>query len=77
MVVGFVLIKVVPGKEKEVYEKIASIKEVEELYPLFGEYDMIAKVVVKSIPELSDIVVNGIRSIGGIVETKTLMGAKF
>lgn len=77
MALGFVLIKIAPGKEKRVYERIASLKEVEELYPLFGEYDLIAKVVVKDFEELSEVVVNKIRSIEGVVETKTLTGAKF
>lgn len=77
MALGFVLIKIAPGKEKKVYDRIASIKEVEELYPLFGEYDLIAKIVVKDFEELSDIVVNKIRTIEGVVETKTLTGAKF
>ncbi len=77
MALGFVLIKVFPGKEREVYDKLISLKEVEELYPLFGEYDLIAKVVVRSLEELSDVVVNKIRTIDGVVETKTLTGAKF
>uniref|UniRef100_A0A7J2TJ17 Lrp/AsnC family transcriptional regulator n=1 Tax=Archaeoglobus fulgidus TaxID=2234 RepID=A0A7J2TJ17_ARCFL len=77
MALGFVLIKVAPGKEKKVYDKIASIKEVEELYPLFGEYDLIAKVVVKDFEELSEVVVNKIRAVEGVIETKTLTGAKF
>lgn len=77
MALGFVLIKIAPGREKKVYDRIASIKEVEELYPLFGEYDLIAKIVVKDFEELSDIVVNKIRTIEGVLETKTLTGAKF
>ncbi|MET1125106.1 MAG: Lrp/AsnC ligand binding domain-containing protein [Archaeoglobaceae archaeon] len=77
MAIGFVLIKVFPGKERKVYDELVSMKEVEELYPLFGEYDLIAKVVVRSLEELSDVVVNKIRKIEGVVETKTLTGAKF
>ncbi|HDN59732.1 Lrp/AsnC ligand binding domain-containing protein [Archaeoglobus sp.] len=77
MALGFVLIKVSPGKERKVYDTIASFEEVEELYPLFGEYDLIAKIVVRDFEELSDVVVNKIRSIDGVVETKTLTGAKF
>ncbi len=77
MALGFVLIKVMPGKERYVYDRIASLKEVNELYPLFGEYDLIAKVVVRDFEELSDVVVNKIRTIEGVVETKTLTGAKF
>lgn len=77
MALGFVLIKIAPGRERKVYDRIASLKEVEELYPLFGEYDLIAKIVVKDFEELSEVVVNKIRSIEGVVETKTLTGAKF
>lgn len=77
MAIGFVLIKVMPRKERAVYERLAKLSEVEELYPLFGEYDLIAKINVKDFEELSDVVVNKIRSIDGVIETKTLTGAKF
>jgi DNA-binding Lrp family transcriptional regulator len=77
MALGFVLIKVSPGKEKSVYDKLATLKEIEELYPLFGEYDLIAKIVVRDFEELSDVVVNKVRTIDGVIETKTLTGAKF
>uniref|UniRef100_A0A7C2S5W4 Lrp/AsnC family transcriptional regulator n=1 Tax=Archaeoglobus fulgidus TaxID=2234 RepID=A0A7C2S5W4_ARCFL len=77
MALGFVLIKVSPGKERKVYEDLAALSEVEELYPLFGEYDLIAKVVVRDFEELSNVVVNKIRVIDGVIETKTLTGAKF
>ena len=77
MAIGFVLIKVMPRMESSVYEKLVKLSEVEELYPLFGEYDLIAKINVKDFEELSDVVVNKIRSIDGVIETKTLTGAKF
>ncbi|MCD6494352.1 MAG: Lrp/AsnC ligand binding domain-containing protein [Archaeoglobaceae archaeon] len=77
MALGFVLIKVAPRKEKEVYSRLASLEEVEELYPLFGEYDLIAKIVVKDFEELSEVVVKKIRALDGVLETKTLTGAKF
>ena len=77
MAIGFVLIKVMPRMERSVYEKLVKLSEVEELYPLFGEYDLIAKINVKDFEELSDVVVNKIRSIDGVIETKTLTGAKF
>lgn len=77
MALGFVLIKVMPRKEREVYEKLIKLDEVEELYPLFGEYDLIAKITVSDFEELSEVVVKKIRSIDGVIETKTLTGAKF
>jgi DNA-binding Lrp family transcriptional regulator len=77
MALGFVLVKISPKKEREVYEKLANLEEIEELYPLFGEYDLIAKIVVRDFEELSDVVVKKIRSLDGVLETKTLTGAKF
>jgi DNA-binding Lrp family transcriptional regulator len=77
MALGFVLIKVFPTKERQVYDKLAELEEVEELYPLFGEYDLIAKIVVKDFERLSEVVIKKIRAIDGVVETRTLTGAKF
>jgi DNA-binding Lrp family transcriptional regulator len=77
MALGFVLVKISPRKERDVYEKLANLEEIEELYPLFGEYDLIAKIVVRDFDELSDVVVKKIRSLDGVLETKTLTGAKF
>ncbi len=75
MALGFVLIKVSPTKERYVYDKLAELEEVEELYPLFGEYDLIAKIVVRDFEHLSEVVLKKIRTIDGVVETKTLTGA--
>ncbi|HEC96340.1 MAG TPA: Lrp/AsnC family transcriptional regulator [Euryarchaeota archaeon] len=75
MVVGYVLISVEPTKEVEVLKKLLEIPEVVEAHSLFGEYDIIAKVVSSSLEELSNIILNKIRKIDGIISTKTLMGA--
>jgi DNA-binding Lrp family transcriptional regulator len=77
MTVGFVLINVLPGSEKKVFDMLIKWDEIEELHPLFGDYDLIAKVQSPDYETLSDIVVNKIRSIKGITGTKTLTGAKF
>jgi len=77
MAVGFVLINVSPGSEKKVFDMMIKWDEIEELHPLFGDYDLIAKVLAPDYETLSDIVVNKIRSIKGVTETKTLTGAKF
>ncbi|MFP3318354.1 MAG: Lrp/AsnC ligand binding domain-containing protein [Thermoplasmata archaeon] len=77
MAIGFVLISTAPGKEHEVYDELRKIKEIIELHPLFGEYDLIAKVEAKDFNELGKIVVDKIRSIPGVIDTKTLTGIKF
>lgn len=77
MAIGFVLIDVEPGKEREVYEALIKVEDVKELHPLFGEHDLIAKVEAGSFDELSDVVVRRIRGQDGVVETRTLTGARF
>jgi DNA-binding Lrp family transcriptional regulator len=52
-------------------------EEIQELYPLFGDYDLIAKIQASDYEGLSEIVVNKIRALKGVNETKTLTGAKF
>jgi DNA-binding Lrp family transcriptional regulator len=77
MAIGFVLIKAAPAHEHEVYNKLSKIPEIVELHPLFGEYDLIAKIEVENFEKLGSIVVNKFRSIEGVVDTKTLTGTKF
>jgi DNA-binding Lrp family transcriptional regulator len=77
MAIGFVLISTAPGKEHDVYNALKSIKEIVELHPLFGEYDLIAKIDAKDFNELGKIVVDQIRNIAGVIDTKTLTGIKF
>lgn len=75
--VGFVLINVSPGREKEVFNTLMKSDRIDELHPLFGEYDLIAKITVENFEDLTDVVVNHIRSLPGVMDTKTLTGAKF
>lgn len=77
MVLGFVLINVAPGVEKKVFDTMIKWDEIQELYPVFGDYDLIAKIQAPDYETLSDIVVHKIRAIKGVTETKTLTGAKF
>ncbi len=77
MAIGFVLINVAPGLERSVFDTLIRWDEIQELYPLFGEYDLIAKVAAPDYESLSDVVVHKIRKVNGVTETKTLTGAKF
>ena len=77
MSIGFVLISVSPGREREVFDIPVKENNIQEIHPLFGEYDLIAKVTVKSLEELGDTVFNKIRKIQGVMDTKTLTGVGF
>lgn len=77
MAIGFVLISAAPAHEHEVYNKLSKVQEIIELHPLFGEFDLIAKVKTDDFDKLGNIVVSKIRSVEGVIDTKTLTGTKF
>lgn len=70
--IGFVLIDIEPTHEKEVYEKLLKIEHIVELYPLFGEFDLIAKVEAESYEAIGNVVLSQIRAIEGVKATRTL-----
>jgi DNA-binding Lrp family transcriptional regulator len=74
MPVGFVLINTSPQKEHEVYNNLIRIEEISEVHPLFGSYDLIVKIEVKDYDDLGSILMDKIRSLDGIIDTKTLTG---
>ena len=77
MAVGFVLIGVEPQKERAVQDRLMKVEEVVELYPLFGEYDLIAKVEAEDYDRIGQVVVSKIRTIAGVRATKTLAKMTF
>ncbi len=77
MAISFVLINAAPAHEHEIHHKLSKIPEIIESHLLFGEYDLIAKIEADSFENIGDIVVNKIRAIEGIIDTKTLAGTKF
>jgi len=76
MATGFVLITTNPGSERDVRNSLDKIEHVSNLWMLFGEYDLIAKVQADDEFTLTQVIVEEIRPISGIVETKTLLGAE-
>ncbi len=76
MVIGFVLMHVSPLHEYEVFNKLLKLHEVIELHPLFGEYDLIAKIEAKDYESIGEIIIHKIKTIEGIADTKTLTGIK-
>ena len=77
MAIGFVLISTIPSKEHEVFSALSTVKEIVEIHPLFGEYDIIAKIEAEDFNKLGQIVVDKIRTVPGVIDTKTLTGIRF
>ena len=76
VVIGFVLIHVSPLHEYEVFNKLSKLKEVIELHPLFGEYDLIAKIEAEDYESIGEIIIHKIKTIDGITDTTTLTGIR-
>ena len=76
MAIGFVLITTKPGFERAVRKSLDSIKFVTDRWMLFGEYDLIARVQADDEFDLTRCIVEEIRILEGIDDTKTLIGAE-
>jgi DNA-binding Lrp family transcriptional regulator len=76
MVIGFVLMHISPLHEYEVFNKISKLHEVIEVHPLFGEYDLIAKIKAEDYESIGQIIIDKIKTIDGIMDTKTLTGMR-
>ena len=76
MAVGFVLIVTKAGFEKQVRESLDDIDFITGRWGIFGEFDLIAKVEADDDVTLTRCLVEDIRTIEGITETRTLIGAE-
>ncbi len=76
MAVSFVLMHVSPILENNVLHHLSKVDEVVDIHPLFGEYNLMAKIEAKEYENIGDIVLNKIRTINGIIDTTTLTGIK-
>lgn len=76
MAIGFVLITTQPGCEGSVRKALDGIEYVTSRWMLFGEYDLIARVQADDEYALTRCIVEEIRVLDGISNTKTLIGAE-
>ena len=76
MAVGFVLITTETGKETQVREAIENIEMVEKRWGIFGEFDVLVKVVADDEVDLTRCIMEEIRIIDGILDTRTLIGSQ-
>ncbi len=72
---AFVLISLKEGNERELLEDLKELKEVKNAYILFGEWDVIAEVELRSAEELGSFVMEKIRSREDVRLTSSLIVA--
>ena len=71
----YILISTIPKKEYDVYNNLLNLSEIIEIHPLLGWYDIIIKIKISDSKKLFDFVVNKVRRIEGIADTRTLTGS--
>tara|TARA_B100001113_G_C20801613_1_gene488486 strand:+ start:243 stop:476 length:234 start_codon:yes stop_codon:yes gene_type:complete len=76
MAIGFVLMTTYPGEEATVRDALTNVDLVTDHWMLFGEYDLIARVQADEEYALTRCIVEEIRQLPGVRETKTLIGAE-
>lgn len=75
MVIGVTMVNVTPGKEKHVYNAIKELKNVRDVYHVFGEFDFVVIIEAQSLSDLNK-TVDSIRKIEGVTKTQTVVGAE-
>jgi DNA-binding Lrp family transcriptional regulator len=76
MATGFVLITTQAGQEIAVRDAVRKISNVTGQWIVFGLHDLFVKVEAEDEAELTRCIVKDVRSIAGIAETRTLIGAE-
>ncbi len=76
MAVGFVLITTRAGFERQVRDALDAIELVTGRWGVFGEFDVIAKVEADDEMELTRCIIEDIRCLDGVRDTRTLIGAE-
>ena len=72
-IVAFTLVQVKPGYEHQVATELEKVPEIEEVYLVYGEWDLIVKIKAKTIKELKEIVIKKIRALPAVETTSTLV----
>ena len=76
MSTAFVLIKVEPGLERDVYLALLEIDSVTETHVAYGEYDLVARIDFADEGEMAKTLIGNMRSVPGIIKTETLIAVE-
>jgi len=67
------MFKVSSGTEREVAQKLIEFNEVMEAAVVFGEYDVVAKMITKDLDTLEDFVSDHVRNVPDVLVTSTMI----
>ena len=70
-VTAFILLNVDMSTRNQVFETIKTMEETREVYMIFGAFDIIIKAEFQDNNQLSNFVVDKLKSLEGVLETQT------
>jgi DNA-binding Lrp family transcriptional regulator len=72
-VIAYVLFKVNSGTEREVAQRLIEFSEVLQADIIFGEYDVVVRMVAQDLDKLEEFVSEKIRSVPNVLVTSTMI----
>jgi DNA-binding Lrp family transcriptional regulator len=72
-VLAYVLFKVSSGTEREVCQKLIEFTEVLHADIIFGEYDVVAKIMTSDLAKLEEFVSRKVRNVPNVLVTSTMI----
>jgi len=72
-ILAYLMFKVSSGTEREVAQKLIEFNEVMEAAVVFGEYDVVAKMMTKDLDTLEDFVSDHVRNVPNVLVTSTMI----
>jgi len=76
MVTAYVLLRVKPGMDKDVFLSAKRLPQVKEAVVVYGEYDLLVRIEVPSMEDLDTFIFDTIRMISGVESSTTLIKIK-
>jgi len=66
-------VKVDPGREQDIVKVLEKFPQVAAVYKSLGDYDIIALLSIEDSQQLTEFVVETLRKVDGVVDTKTTL----
>lgn len=76
MVLAYIMVRIDAGSERSVLSKIESLSEVKESHIIYGEWDIVMKIEVANVEEITAFVVDKLRKISDVKLTSTMIVAE-
>lgn len=73
MITGYVLLRIKPGMDRNVLQKVKKLPEVKAVETVYGEYDMLIRAEVSTLEALDSFIFDTVRTVKGVEVSTTLI----